>query len=151
MSLLPVPPDPRSAKVVSLSPALTRRQFRQKHRWDLTKEHLDWIATDVWGADDMGSSKISVAKGKEPKRPPLSSSIWLSLPQPDARPSIILRDELHAGCFKGGDDLAGGSATAGEIAAMGLEPPDCWKGDRLQRELPLRPSEHNSGRLHLPN
>jgi hypothetical protein len=70
MDLLPTP-DIRSGNVVSLSPQLKRRQFREKHRWDLTKEDLDWIASDIWPNDDDASRKISVAAGREPRRPPL--------------------------------------------------------------------------------
>jgi len=71
MSLVPTP-GIRSGNVVSLSPSLKRRQFREKHRWDLTKEHLDWIASDLWPKDDDATQKIPVAAGREPRRPPLT-------------------------------------------------------------------------------
>jgi hypothetical protein len=58
------------SKVVSLSPPLRRKRFLENHRWDLTKEHLDWIATDVWPSDcEEGSTpKASIASGIAPKR-----------------------------------------------------------------------------------
>lgn len=72
MDLLPTP-DVGSGNVVSLSPPLKRRQFREKHRWDLTKEHLDWIAADIWPSENGGSpAHVSIATGKEPRRPPLT-------------------------------------------------------------------------------
>ena len=70
MDLLPLKPS--SGKIVSLSPSLKRRQFRQQHRWDLSKEHLDLIAADVWPSEYDRDAKISVATGKEPRKPPLT-------------------------------------------------------------------------------
>jgi len=72
MNLLPTR-SVGSGNVVSLSPSLKRRQFREKHRWDPTKEHLDWIASDIWpNENDASSAKVSVATGKAPPRPPLT-------------------------------------------------------------------------------
>ena len=62
-----------SGNVVSLSPSLKRRQFRKKHRWDLTREHLDWIAADIWPSEsDRTLAEVTVATGKAPRRPPLT-------------------------------------------------------------------------------
>jgi hypothetical protein len=59
-------------KVVSIDRSVKRRQFHDKHRWDLTMEQLDWIAGDMWPKDFNDAPKISVAEGKQPKPVPLT-------------------------------------------------------------------------------
>jgi hypothetical protein len=71
MDLLPTP-NIGSGNVVSLSPTLKRRQFREKNRWHLAKEHLDWIAADVWPREDGRPAHVTIAIGKAPRRPPLT-------------------------------------------------------------------------------
>jgi hypothetical protein len=65
-------PNEREGKVVSLTPSLKRKRFQQEHVWELSKEHLDWIVADVWPSADDDASKVTVAKGTQPKRPPLT-------------------------------------------------------------------------------
>jgi hypothetical protein len=63
----------KHGKVISLTPALKRRKFQQEHRWNLTKEHLDWIAADIWPSEnDRSPAHVSIATGKELRRPPLT-------------------------------------------------------------------------------
>jgi hypothetical protein len=59
-------------KVVSITPALKRRDFQQKHRWHLIKEHLDWIAADIWPSENGRPAHITSATGKVPRKPPLT-------------------------------------------------------------------------------
>jgi hypothetical protein len=64
-------PETLGEKVVSLKPALKRKQFLKEHKWEVGKAQLDWIAADMWPAD-KDAAKISIAKGTAPKRPPLT-------------------------------------------------------------------------------
>jgi len=80
MSMFPDFRDGATGKVVDFSRKLKRKQFHQKHRWELSREHLDWIATDVWPSDDEGGvGKVTVASGRAPKRPPLTYDADLAL------------------------------------------------------------------------
>jgi hypothetical protein len=45
---------------------------RIKHRWHLTKEHLDWIAADIWPSENGRPAHITTATGKVPRKPPLT-------------------------------------------------------------------------------
>lgn len=76
----------KHGKVVSLTPALKRRKFQQEHRWNLTKEHLDWIAADIWPSENDGSpAHVSIATGKELRRPPLTYEAKESLRKIDEK------------------------------------------------------------------
>jgi hypothetical protein len=54
---------PDHGKVVSLDRSLKKKQFREKNRWDLTKEQLDWIASDMWPEAFNDAPTITIAKG----------------------------------------------------------------------------------------
>jgi hypothetical protein len=89
MDLLPTP-DVGSGNVVSLSPPLKRRQFHNKHRWDLTKEHLDWIAGDIWPSENGRPAGITTATGKALRKPPLTYDAKLALREIDVKLASII-------------------------------------------------------------
>ncbi len=72
MAMVGDEPRGNRGKVVSLAPALKRRDFQQKHQWHLTKEDLDWIAADIWPSENGSPAHITIATGKAPRRPPLT-------------------------------------------------------------------------------
>jgi hypothetical protein len=72
MSMVGDEPSGNRGKVVSLKPALRRRDFQLKHQWHLTKEDLDWIAADIWPSENGTPAPITIATGKAPRRPTLT-------------------------------------------------------------------------------
>jgi hypothetical protein len=133
-------PEASGGKVVSLTPSLKRQQFQREHRWQLSKEHLDWIAADVWPTADDGPPKVSVAKSKEPKRPPLTHEGKIALRELQHKIAIMKSDleSLSEPALKG---LAFAARQASEFDN------DLWTGvaadcDR-QREIKSR---HRTGR-----
>jgi hypothetical protein len=64
MSMVGDEPSGNRGKVVSLKPALRRRDFQQKHQWHLTKEDLDWIAADIWPSENGTPAPITIATGR---------------------------------------------------------------------------------------
>jgi hypothetical protein len=89
MDLLPTP-DVGAGNVVSLSPPLKRRQFRKKHRWDLNKEHLDWIVADIWPTENGRPAHITTATGKVPRKPPLTYDAEQALREIDVKLATII-------------------------------------------------------------
>ena len=90
-------------KVVSLTPALKRRDFEDKHRWHLTKEDLDWIAADIWPSEDGRPAHIAVATGRAPRRPPLTYEAKEALREIDVKLATIIfkLEELSEPALKG--------------------------------------------------
>jgi hypothetical protein len=90
------------AKVVDLRPELKRKEFKEKHRWDLTVEDLNRIAADLWPhlAD---AEEIKTIKGKASKRPPLTHEAEEALADIQAKVSSIslALDNLSEPALKG--------------------------------------------------
>jgi hypothetical protein len=93
-----------SGKVVSLSRAWKRREFQQNDRWKPSKEHLDWITTDIWpNENDRSAPKVTLATGKAPNKPPLTYEAKEALREIDVRLSLVLTqlDRLSEPALKG--------------------------------------------------
>jgi hypothetical protein len=65
--------DKRDGKIVSLTPSIRRREFRNEHRWEVDKDTMESIAADIWPAKGLRASDVASVKGKAPKRPPMTS------------------------------------------------------------------------------
>ena len=52
------------AKVVNLTPEIKRREFKNRHRWDATKDILDQIAADIWPGYHGRQQRLRPSKGR---------------------------------------------------------------------------------------
>jgi hypothetical protein len=103
LDLGPVPNN-SGGKVVNLLRSLKRREFREQNRWELTKEHLDWISADLWPSEDIWpQANISIASGTEPKRPPLTYEARRALVEIETKISMVHLelDRLSEAALKG--------------------------------------------------
>ena len=111
------------AKVVNLTPEIKRREFQNKHRWDVTKDILDPIAADIWPAYHGPLTEITAVKGKVPKKPPLTLEARTILPEISAKLSVISYElsKLSEPALKGLAFEARRTADFGEEAPL-------WRG-----------------------
>ncbi len=65
-------PDRNRGKVVSLVPEIKKRDYNERHRWDVTVDVVDRIAADLWPGVNGAASDVATVKGVRPKRPPLT-------------------------------------------------------------------------------
>ena len=111
------------AKVVNLTPEIKRREFKNKHRWDVTKDILDQIASDIWPVYHGPMGDVTAVKGKLPKKPPLTWEARRALPEISAKLSMISYElsKLSEPALKGLAFEARRTADFGEEAPL-------WRG-----------------------
>jgi hypothetical protein len=86
---LSFPAEETDSKVINLTPEIKRREFKNKHRWDVTKDILDQIAADIWPAYHGPLAEIASVKGRVPKKTPLTWEARRVLPEISAKLSAI--------------------------------------------------------------